>query len=426
MKRSLEERLGDLVPSESLDRFDNERLPSCPRVAPRNVEQFQDVLRLARTDKLKVLPLGTGSKLGWLPTPERVDLVLSSLGYRGVIAHEPADGTVTALAGTTMADLGAVVGEGGHHLSPSVPRPDRATLGGVVAAGQSGDDRLRYGALRDNLLGTRVLLADGTLAKSGGRLVKNVTGYDLHRLFSGSFGSLAFVLEASLRLHPLPEERALFLVRTPNRGDALDLAREIRSAPLRPVTLLAHDLDSAHPDAPWTVMAVLAGRIGVIDAETAVLRRLAPKASIARGSDVTPVVKAVRDLELSHDTWPGLSIETRPSRLQEVLVNLVQTAGILGYAVKLLVHPALARAIVWLLSEEGRGPADPSQEAERIADLQAALLNMPLVARWRDLTPLAQERVQPRGRPPLGLGLMRDLTSALDPEGILAPRLFRG
>ena len=154
-----------------------------------------------------MVPCGLGSKLGWTRPPPRADLLVSTRRLAGLLRHEPDDGTLSALAGTPMSELRAAALAGGHWLTPDVAAPRRATLGGVIAAGQSGLDRLRFGPARHHVLGARVMLADGTIARSGGQLVKNVTGFDLHRLYAGSHGSLCVILEVALRLFPAPRAR---------------------------------------------------------------------------------------------------------------------------------------------------------------------------------------------------------------------------
>ncbi len=424
MSRPLVNQLGDIVPAHSVDHWDNGQGLACPRVSPEEESQFQEVIRLAGREGLRVLPLGMGSKLGWMPQPERVDLVLSTLAYRGVVSYEPADGTVTAQAGTSMGNLAAVVSEGGHHLSPAVPKADESTLGGVVSAGQSGDDRMRYGALRDNLLGTRVVLADGSVAKSGGQLVKNVTGYDLHRAHCGSFGSLCVVLEASLRLHPLPDDRALFKAHFASRGEALEMAARIRQSPVRPVTMLVHDLDLSSAQHPWTVMASLAGHPQVVGFEAQELQTLCPSAAVARGSGVNAITKQIRDIELANGSWPSLSIESQPSTLDEVIGDVRQAAADCGYEFKLLIHPAVARTIAWLSPIGNSGAIEALEDPEAVAAFDRRLGQLPLVARWRDLPPAVAALVSPLVRPGPALGTMRELTQALDPDRVFAARLF--
>ncbi len=205
------ELLGGLLPPENLAEFAaQDGVPALPVAAPATVEQAIEVLRLARGERWTILPLGAGSKLGWARPPERCHVVLSSQNLRGITAYEPADGTLTARAGTPWSELVQAT-RARHHLSPELAGAARATLGGALGAGASGLDRLRYGPLRHQVLGIQALQADGSLVKSGGRVVKNVTGYDLHRLWCGSHGTLCFLLEATLRLYPAPAEEAFRL-----------------------------------------------------------------------------------------------------------------------------------------------------------------------------------------------------------------------
>jgi len=170
-----------------------------PMAAPETEEELIDLVREAREGGLKVLPIGNGTRLGGVHGCG-ADLLLSTRKLTGVVAYEPGDGTVTARAGTLMSELAEAISLGGHRLTPDVPRPAEATLGGVLADSWSGGDRLRFGPTRHHVLGLRVLSSDGVVTKTGGRLVKNVTGFELHRLYAGSGGGLCLILEASLRL----------------------------------------------------------------------------------------------------------------------------------------------------------------------------------------------------------------------------------
>jgi FAD/FMN-containing dehydrogenase len=173
-------------------------LGALPLAAPQDEAQVCALLRLAAREKLRVLPLGLG------PADRAADFALSTRALTGVVEYEPDEGVITARAGSTLAALRALTAAQRHWLTPFLAREESTTLGGVISAGQSGLDRLRFGPLRHHVLGMRVALGDGTIVKSGGRLVKNVTGYDMHRLYTGAHGSLCVVLEASLRLFPAP------------------------------------------------------------------------------------------------------------------------------------------------------------------------------------------------------------------------------
>jgi FAD/FMN-containing dehydrogenase len=173
-----------------------------PLAEPQDEAQVCALLRLASREKLRVLPLGLG------PAERAADFALCTRALTGVVEYEPDEGVITARAGSTLAGLRALTVAQRHWLTPFLAREEQATLGGAISAGQSGLDRLRFGPLRHHVLGLRVALGDGTIVKSGGRLVKNVTGYDMHRLYTGARGSLCVVLEASLRLFPAPRAYA--------------------------------------------------------------------------------------------------------------------------------------------------------------------------------------------------------------------------
>jgi glycolate oxidase FAD binding subunit len=182
------------------------------RVArPGSVEEASQVLRAAADDGLAVAFSGGGSKLGLGNPPERVDLLVSTQRMDQVLEHAAGDLVVRAQAGVRLADLQQQLAPAGQWLALDPPEP-RATLGGVVAANASGPRRLRYGTVRDLIIGITVVLADGTVARAGGKVVKNVAGYDLAKLFCGSLGTLGMVAEVIFRLHPVPAAAAVVTV----------------------------------------------------------------------------------------------------------------------------------------------------------------------------------------------------------------------
>ena len=182
------------------------------RVArPGSVEEASQVLRAAADDGLAVAFSGGGSKLGLGNPPERVDLLVSTERMDQVLEHAAGDLVVRAQAGVRLADLQQLLAPAGQWLALDPPEP-RATLGGVVAANASGPRRLRYGTARDLIIGITVVLADGTVARAGGKVVKNVAGYDLAKLFCGSLGTLGMVAEVIFRLHPVPAAAAVVTV----------------------------------------------------------------------------------------------------------------------------------------------------------------------------------------------------------------------
>ena len=173
-------------------------------VAPESTEQVSAVLAWANERDVRIVARGGGSKLGWRNPARSVDLILSLEKFQRVVEHAWQDMTVTVETGTTIASLQSELAKQRQRLPLDALWPERSTVGGMIAANDSGALRLRYGSIRDLILGVTVVLANGTIARSGGRVVKNVAGYDLPKLFAGSFGTLGIITEVTLRTYPLP------------------------------------------------------------------------------------------------------------------------------------------------------------------------------------------------------------------------------
>jgi len=192
---------------------------------PGTAEDLARALRWAHGAGLKVAPRGGGTKLGWGNPPAGCDLVLSTARLNRVLEHAWADMTVIVEAGCRVADLQKTLGEHRQRLALDPLWPEQATIGGILSTNDSGTLRVRYGSLRDLIIGITVALPDGTLAKSGGKVVKNVAGYDLAKLFTGALGTLGVIVQAIFRLHPLPREsRSLSFSGTPESLNQLLLA----------------------------------------------------------------------------------------------------------------------------------------------------------------------------------------------------------
>jgi glycolate dehydrogenase FAD-binding subunit len=171
--------------------------------SPESTGEAAEVLRVAAQHGMAVVARGSGTKQDWGLPPESVDLVLETGAMTGVREHAAGDLVAVVRAGTRMSDLQAALAEAGQQLALDAPLPE-ATLGGTVATNTSGPRRILYGTMRDLLIGVTFVRADGVVAKAGGKVVKNVAGYDFGKLLTGSFGTLGLVTEVALRLHPLP------------------------------------------------------------------------------------------------------------------------------------------------------------------------------------------------------------------------------
>jgi glycolate oxidase FAD binding subunit len=173
-------------------------------VSPGTEQELAAVLAFANEAGVAVVPRGGGTKIEWGNPVKRAEVVLSTLRLNRVLEHAWADLTVTVEAGCTLQTLQDAVSEHGQRLALDALWPKRATVGGVLSSNDSGVFRLRFGALRDLIIGVTLALPDGTLASSGGKVVKNVAGYDLPKLATGALGTLGVITRAVFRLHPLP------------------------------------------------------------------------------------------------------------------------------------------------------------------------------------------------------------------------------
>lgn len=219
---------------ESLRRY----VPSSPslEVAPASVEEACEVLRLAASEGWAVVPAGAGTWLDAGNALSRADVILSTRRMQRIIEHEPADLVAIAEAGVTFPALNRELARAGQWLPVDPPGDERATIGGIVATGMGGAQSFGYGLPRGYVIGMRVALADGRLIKAGGRVVKNVAGYDLCKLFTGSYGTLGLILELTFKLRPRPQQTTTVITFAP-LDSLLLFARNVLDARFLPVAI---------------------------------------------------------------------------------------------------------------------------------------------------------------------------------------------
>ncbi|MBE9007470.1 FAD-binding oxidoreductase [Fortiea sp. LEGE XX443] len=206
--------------------------PSC-LVYPPTQEQLALVIAAANRHKWRVLPCGNGSKLTWGGLAQGVDIVISTERINQLIEHAVGDLTVTVEAGMKFSHLQAILAKSRQFLALDPTAPNEATIGGIVATGDTGSLRQRYGSVRDQLLGITFVRADGQIAKAGGRVVKNVAGYDLMKLFTGSYGTLGIISQVTFRVYPVQEVSGT-VVLTGTAEAISQVASTLRSSALTP------------------------------------------------------------------------------------------------------------------------------------------------------------------------------------------------
>jgi glycolate oxidase FAD binding subunit len=204
---------------------------------PVSVEEAAEVVRFAVKEKLAVVPVGGRTKLSIGATPVRYDIALDMSALDQIPHYDPADLTVSASAGLSIAKLNTALLEHNQFLPLLVPYYSKATIGGAIASGIDSPLRQTYGTARDFFLGAEFIDGTGAVVKSGGRVVKNVTGYDLHKLLIGSLGTLAVITRLNFRTFPAPLAPRGFLASFSSHESALAARRKITDSPLSPLTL---------------------------------------------------------------------------------------------------------------------------------------------------------------------------------------------
>jgi glycolate oxidase FAD binding subunit len=384
-------------------------------------------LRQAAEQGLLVSPVGAGTKLGLGNYPTRYDLALETTKLAGVLEYRPDDLVAVALAGTTLANIQALLAQHGQWLALDPPHAGTATLGGILAANDSGPHRLRYGTAKDLVLGMQTAYADGTLARSGAKVVKSVAGYDMHKMHVGALGTLGVIVEVGLRLHPLPAERRMLACRAasgvPTWSAMADTVRDLLRLPLAlgglealnrsAVKRLAQDLPEAD-----LLLVLCEGHPRVVGRQADEIRRAAGLAGltveeVTGGDQVRLLGTALAEIRV-------------PRSGDETIFKLTVPLGD-TLAAQAEMQAALPEAD--LVSHAGSGVihamcAIPPSDVPRItASLRAQALGRQghLVVRHRPLTVHAGLDVW---GPVSAPRLVRGLKQALDPGGVLNPGRF--
>ena len=207
--------------------------------APGSVDECAEVMTMAAREQLRVGFVGGGTELGLGAAPAGLDAVVRTERLAKIVEYAPADMVIVVEAGVTLAALQAETRAHGQRLALDAPRAERATIGGLVATGGFGPLRARYGGIRDLIIGVTLVRADGGVARGGGKVVKNVAGFDLPKVACGSLGTLGLVAAAAFRLHPLPETTVTVLVPGLAVEGIVALVAAARQAQLEPAAVVA-------------------------------------------------------------------------------------------------------------------------------------------------------------------------------------------
>ena len=382
-------------------------------VEPASVGELSQVMALANRMSWSVVPCGGGSKMGWGNPPGAVDLLVRTRRMSAVLEHSAGDLVVSVEAGIELDALQRSLAASGQMLGLDPPEPG-ATMGGVIATNASGPRRLRYGTVRDLLIGIKVVLADGTVARAGGKVVKNVAGYDLGKLFTGSLGTLGVIAEATFRLHPRPSTQGALEIVTTQPLQAGAIVRRILASALVPAAV---ELDWVVGD-PLRLIVLFEGIAPGVEAQVRSAGTLLSELAACRPmGDELPAFWA----GIAPRPWDvgaiGLKIAHPPGELARVLTAVAEASS--RYAATAHVRGSAASGVLYL----GARVTDATCAAALIAELRASIHDGSLVV--HEAPPEFGSALDVWG-PVGGIDLMRRLKHEFDPAGLLNRGRFVG
>jgi len=400
-------------------------------VFPGSKEEVAAVLGVAAEVGIPVIPWGGGTRLALGSPPLRLGLVIGLTRLNRVIEHVPGDLTATVEAGITLGGLQAALGARGQWLSLDPPHAERATLGGILASNASGPRRHLYGTCRDLLIGLTVVSADGSIVRGGGKVMKNVAGYDLPKLYIGSLGTLGILVEATLKLRPRPDEDRLVVARFERLGDAAGAARAVMASDLIPSALDVVDAAAAEALGLGTCGGALLIGFDVIRAQVewqcGELRRLVeplgePAPEVRDGAERDRLWRGLGELGRAGiaDVAAVMRWGVLPTRIGELMESAGATARRNGLRAALTAHAGVGISTAVLAGTD-------ADAVVRTLDAWRGLVDTAGGQAVLEWAPLAvKERVAVWDEPGPAFRLMKAIKDQLDPSGILNPGRFVG
>jgi len=390
-------------------------------VCPGTVSEVCEVMKLASNERWSVMPTGAG---GWLKQHNAitdVNVLVDTTRLQRIVEHVPADLIAITQAGTTLKSFNEHLARSQQWLPVDPPDTGHATIGGVIATGLSGAQQTGYGPTRGFVIGMRVVLADGRLIKAGGRVVKNVAGYDLCKLFTGSYGTLGIIVEVNFKLRPRPQREST-VVAAGKPDSLIEAAHAIYRAPLFPVALellsvpMARALEIESEDNDPILMARFAGNEPAVEFQTReALHRLQAKhaAVVLSGPEESIVWRRLAAIPLEHDNHISWSSSVPPSKL----LKLIEISVTTGDQWQASVADGRMRVI--------RNPTESSAtSAKTIREIRNECESCGGSLILESAPAKVRKEIDVWGRLGSAAGLMHRIKENLDPQGILSPRRF--
>ena len=418
-----------------------------PRVVafPKDADDLSSLLGFANRSGLSVIPRGSGTKMDLGGIPRAVEVAASLLNLNRILEYEPADLVVTVEAGLRLVELQKILAKNAQRVPLDPPYADETTIGGTVSSNSSGPMRYRFGSCRDLLLGVRVMAPSGAVMSSGGKVVKNVAGYDLKKLYVGALGTLGVITELTLKLYPLPESEKTFIASFNDIRNLADLASRVLGSQLLPYAIEALNPGAARVVAEEARVqlgeASHVVAVGFGDVEESVRKQLSTIEELARSSGALDSIvleragqesvwNAIRNLPGSMKRQEGPLVACKASvpisRAFETCGALERLTARRGFACVASSHVGNGIAHFYLSAErvtQAAGIEDLAGVITEARDLTSQMGGTLIVERC---PPEVKKVVDVWGPTRTDFQLMRAIKTQLDPRGTLSPGRFVG
>ena len=380
--------------------------------AAQDTQQIAQILRFARANRLVVMPTGGRTKLGW-GNPVAPDIELSLHRMNVLRDHAWQDMTCTVEAGCSWGAMQAELRPHGQMVALDPIWPNRASVGGVVASNDSGALRFKFGGLCDLIIGMTIVLADGTIAKSGGKVVKNVAGYDLHKLITGSFGTLGVVAEVNFRLHPTEEHVRTWSVMAPGAATPNFFAEPLRALMDTQMTPSCVQLRAIKDECALDIRIV-----GIPDCLEEYAERIHSLCAEGALNEAGEDAWQARQRLFDTNAAVVMKVSLLPGEVCSVSTELKKWAASEGHELDLV---AQARGLMTVALK-----SDPDAAIALIELLRMRVAHSGGSAIVLQMPDWLRSKVNVWGPDPNALGLMREIKQRFDPERILNPGRFVG
>lgn len=411
---------------------------------PATVEELSEVMKVAASERLSVVPWGGGTKIGLGNAPAGVDLVVGLARLNRIIDHEPADLTATFQGGTKLREVQTYLGQKGQFLPLDPPSARGATIGGILATNSSGPRRFRYGAARDLLIAIRVVHADGRITKGGAKVVKNVTGYDMNKLYIGSLGTLGIIVEATFKIYPLPAAERTWLASFPTGEAALSAVALILAATIVPSSLELLSPPAARLVARHAGLSLPEGSIALassvgsvpeaVDAQIAAIEKICEQSGSQvgiplDGSSQETLWAAIVDFPSANGDG-GVAATLKASVLPTKALSTIRRGEEIARSAGLQ-SAAISEAGSGIVRLHWSSDAVATEEtalamAKAIEDLRRSIIEGGGSLVVLEAPPAVKARVDVWGPVGNALSLMQALKQQFDPQRVLNPGRFVG